>query len=337
MNDLIDKAVDLLKEGAVIGFPTETVYGLGADAMNPSAVACIFELKNRPSFNPLIVHIGNRSELHALVSGPLPTLAHKLIQAFWPGPLTLVLPKKSTVPDLVTAGLDTVAVRMPSHPVALELLNRLERPIAAPSANRSGGVSPTHAQHVRKDFGNRLFVLDGGPCKLGIESTVISFKGDSPLCLRLGSLSLGQIELETGKTILFSQDNALRSPGQLLKHYAPKTPLFLLEEGCHFGRADYSKSGLLCLCKPKHSPRFAHIEELSSKRDLRTAATHLFSALRKLDSFQLKAIFAIRFPEEGLGLAMNDRLRRAAYSIQEVVREQPYFRREGAGGVGGRN
>lgn len=305
----IENAARIIQEGGLVAFPTETVYGLGADALNSLAVARIFEVKNRPQFDPLIVHVADLRQAEILVK-KLPSRAVQLAEAFWPGPLTLVLEKSSLIPDLVTSSLPTVAFRVPDHPLALGLIRESGRPIAAPSANSFGGVSPTTADHVRQSLGNKVdLVLDGGPCRVGVESTVLSLTGEIPVLLRPGGVSLEELQALLGEVAL-SQDGSLpQSPGQLLSHYAPSTPLRFL------GQVPSSplpgKWGLLCFQSHSEAGAFVIEEVLSPAGNLREAAANLFSSIRKLDSLGLDGILALSVPEEGLGRAINDRLRRA--------------------------
>lgn len=309
MNE-IQKAARIIQEGGLVAFPTETVYGLGADALNPYAVAAIFEVKNRPQFDPLIVHVGDLRQAEILVQ-KFPPQALKLAEKFWPGPLTLVLPKTSRVPDIVTSALPTVAIRVPNHPLALELIRESARPLAAPSANLFGQVSPTTAEHVRKSLGEKVaLILDGGPCSVGVESTILSFAGEEPLLLRPGGIPLEEIQNLIGSVRV--QTTAVEkplAPGQLPQHYATRTPLVLevsleaLPEG--------KKIGLLCLKEPPDPSPYAAVEVLSNKGDLREAATNLFAALRRLDEQRLDLILARPVPHEGLGRAINDRLYKA--------------------------
>ncbi len=304
----VAEAARLLRAGALIGFPTETVYGLGADATQGRAVAAIFEAKGRPQFNPLIVHVPALAAAQRLgVFGPL---ALRLAQAFWPGPMTLVVPQKegSPIAPLATAGLNTVALRIPLHPIALALLTAAAVPVAAPSANRSGHVSPTLAAHVDADLGTRVaMILDGGPCEVGLESTVIDASGDVPVVLRLGGIGVAEIAAACGVSTALATEGGERpaSPGQLLSHYAPSIPVRLNVIAAATGEA------LLAFgpYAPEHSgPRF----NLSPSGDLREAAANLFAALRQLDTPGVTGIAVMPIPESGLGAAINDRLSRAA-------------------------
>lgn len=282
--------------------------------MDAEAVARIFELKGRPRFDPLIVHIARRGNLPELVE-QIPALADELIERFWPGPLSIVLRKQSCVPDIVTAGLDSVAVRCPAHPVAQKLIELAGVPIAAPSANRFCSVSPTTAQHVREQFGEQLdLVLDGGACDVGVESTVVSFLDEQPVLLRPGGVTVEELEEVVGSVMIGSdEEKRPRAPGQLPRHYAPATPLVLQGEDDVPGTAQ--RVGLLSFGRPVNPPAFTAVEVLSADECLREAAANLFAALRRLDSAELDLIIATGVPEVGLGRAIMDRLRRAARQI----------------------
>lgn len=308
----IARAAAMLRAGGVVAFPTETVYGLGASAFDERAVARVFEIKGRPRFDPLIVHVSDLEAAEALAA-EMPALAARLARRHWPGPLTLVLPKRPAVPDLVTGGLPTVAMRCPRHPVALELLRELGGPIAAPSANRFGGLSPTTAEAAAEQLGDGPdLILDGGPCAVGVESTIVAFEPEGPTLLRPGGLPLEEIEAEIGPVrIAPATDERPLAPGRLARHYAPRTPLRLIAEEPPNDRIA-ARSGLLTLRAPADAARYAAVETLSAAGDLREAAAKLFAALRRLDAMGLEIIFAELLPEEGLGRAINDRLRRAA-------------------------
>ncbi|UVT20499.1 MAG: threonylcarbamoyl-AMP synthase [Nitrospira sp.] len=311
----IQLAAETIKAGGLVAFPTETVYGLGCDAMNPDAAAKVFEAKQRPQFDPLIVHIADREQLHMVVTS-LPTAAQQLIDAFWPGPLSLVLPKQLAVPDLVTAGLTTVAVRMPNHPVAQALIREAGTPIAAPSANPFSYVSPTTAQHVVEGLGKKVdVILDGGPCTVGVESTIVSLVGPQPELLRPGTITLEQLTAVIGPLRRASSEQAMPiAPGQLTRHYATQTPVTILPSaGARPDRGRDERAGLLIFSQASESDtRFAAVEVLSPTGDLREAARNLFAALRRLDALGLARIYAEPCKEEGLGLAIMDRLRRCA-------------------------
>lgn len=297
--EAIAHAAALLRGGKLVAFPTETVYGLGADARNGKAVAGIFAAKGRPRFNPLIVHVHDiaEAERHAVFSNT----ARKLAETFWPGALTLVLPRRSGTPlsELVSAGLDTVALRVPAHPIARALLREAALPIAAPSANPSGRISPTSAAHVAAGLSRDVeLILDGGAAPLGLESTVIGFDGDAPMLLRPGAIARQTIEAIAGP--LATADTAIRSPGQLESHYAPCAALRL--------NAREKKSGEVLL---GFGPSPDAELNLSAAQDLKEAASNLFAMLHELDR-QASRIAVAPIPETGLGEAINDRLRRAA-------------------------
>jgi L-threonylcarbamoyladenylate synthase len=309
----IHRAAEIIKIGGLVAFPTETVYGLGADAFNPLAVARIFEVKRRPYFDPLIVHVSDPVDMKKLVI-KIPSNAKKLIKRFWPGPLTVVLLKKEEVPDIVTAGLPTVAIRMPKHPMALSLIDHANCPIAAPSANPFGYLSPTTAEHVRDQLGDQIdFILDGGPCEVGVESTIISFSERKPRLLRPGGVPFEEIESVIGRVqVTPSGEDRPSAPGMLPRHYAPRTPIILDWEDKNFDSNRGEKIGLLAFEESKRSLNFHHVEILSKKGDFREAAANLFAAIRRLDSLHLDLILAETIPEVGLGRAIMDRLRRAS-------------------------
>ena len=295
----IAQAAKILTDGGLVGFPTETVYGLGADATNGEAVAGIFAAKGRPRFNPLIVHLADLAQ--AQQHGEFTPKARQLAEAFWPGALTLVLPRRAdtTLSHLVSAGLETVALRVPSHPVARELLRLSGRPIAAPSANVSGKVSATTAAHVAESLNGRIdFILDGGPAALGLESTVIGFENEAPVLLRPGALARDEIEALIGP--LAAPDDTIRSPGQLESHYAPRAGLRL--------NADAPRPGEVLL---GFGAVAGASRNLSARGDLKEAAANLFAMLRELDSSAAR-IAVSPIPMSGLGEAINDRLQRAA-------------------------
>jgi L-threonylcarbamoyladenylate synthase len=303
----IGEAARALRAGKLVAFPTETVYGLGGDATNDRAVAAIFAAKGRPSFNPLIVHVSNVSA--AAQHAELSAKAQAVAKRFWPGPLTLVLPRRrdSKISLLATAGLDSVALRVPSHKIAQTLLMMAGVPLAAPSANPSGRLSPTSADHVLGDLGDKVeFVIDDGPCVIGVESTVLSLLDDRPRILRPGAVTAEQITevlQEPVETVTSADDaNAPRSPGRLLSHYAPSLPVRL--------NAATAEPGEALLGFGPSTPRDAL--NLSAAGDLQEAAANLFAMLRQLDEPKFRAIAVMPIPEAGLGLAINDRLRRAA-------------------------
>ena len=314
---LIEEAAEALRSGRLVALPTETVYGLGANALDPEAVARVFEAKGRPRFDPLIVHVANRSAARALAAA-WPEAAERLARAFWPGPLTLVLPKGPRIPDLVTAGLPSVALRVPDHPLTLEVLRRAGVPVAAPSANRFGGVSPTSAEHVRAELGEAVdVVVDGGPCRTGVESTVVSLLEDPPRLLRPGGLTVEELEEQVGELLpppptAPDDPGGRASPGMLSRHYATRTPLVLaVDERQALSQAEGRRAGLLQVLGPAPAG-FAVVEALSPDGDLVEAAAGLFAAMRRLDEAGLELIVARLPPERGLGRAIADRLRRAA-------------------------
>jgi L-threonylcarbamoyladenylate synthase len=312
-NSAIHRAAKIIKRGGIVAFPTETVYGLGADAFNPLAVARVFEVKRRPYFDPLIVHVANPTDVKKLVK-EIPSNAKKLIERSWPGPLTVVLLKEENIPDIVTAGLLTVAIRMPSHPMALSLIKESKCPIAAPSANLFGYLSPTMAAHVREQLGDQVdLILDGGPCPVGVESTIVSFLEEGPRLLRPGGVSLEEIESIIGKVEVTSiKEDRPSAPGMLPRHYAPRTPIVVDWDERNLDLHKNKNIGLLAFQEPKSELKFHSVEVLSKKGDMREAAANLFAAIRRLDAMNLDLILAESVPEAGLGRAIMDRLRRAS-------------------------
>jgi len=312
----IEFAAAVLRNGGLVAMPTETVYGLAADARNPHAVASIFAAKNRPTFDPLIVHLSDASCV-ADYAREFPSAAMMLAERFWPGPLTLVLPRRSAIPDLVTSGLEGVGLRVPAHPMALELLECCGCPLAAPSANPFGGISPTTAGHVAAGLGQVVdYILDGGPCAVGVESTVVSFMQPEPVVLRPGGLSIEAIAdvigpVKRAVSDPTKDDSAQPSPGMLSRHYAPRTPLRLIEPDEPAIVMSGERCGLLTWGSEANAG-FASAINLSPTGDLHDCAAGFFAALRELDSCCLDRIIARKFPEIGLGVALNDRLRRAA-------------------------
>lgn len=303
-------AVSLLQEGKTVAIPTETVYGLAANALNPDAVLSIFETKNRPHFDPLIVHVASVAQAQALTQ-EVTARALQLMDAFWPGPLTIVLRKKEIVPHIVTSGMDTVGLRMPAHPLTLELLSQLDFPLAAPSANPFGYISPTSAAHVAEQLGDRIqCILDGGECSVGVESTIIDCTTDVPRILRLGGLSVEAIEEVIGPVVVNAiSTSSPQAPGMLHSHYAPRKELLLgnIHELLHDYGPDVS---ILSFRDSYHNYRNIR---LSESGDLHEAARNLFSAMRKLDADSHGKIIAEYVPDYGLGRAINDRLKRASY------------------------
>jgi L-threonylcarbamoyladenylate synthase len=302
---VVERAARLLLSGQLVAFPTETVYGLGADATNERAVAAIFAAKGRPRFNPLILHVTSLTEAERFaIFNPD---ARRATARFWPGPLSLVLPRRadSGLSLLASAGLDTVAIRVPAHPVAQALLRETGRPIAAPSANRSGRVSPTGAAHVAEELGDSVaLILDGGPTPVGLESTVLDLSGETPALLRPGAVTLEQLTELLG-AIAAPASGRVKSPGMLASHYAPALPVRLAATEARPGEA-------LLAFGPDPPPGFAETLWLSRSGDLAEAAANLFAMLRKLDRPSFAAIAVMPIPEHGLGRAINDRLRRAA-------------------------
>ena len=308
----IARGAEALRRGELVAFPTETVYGLGADATNGMSVAAIFELKGRPRFNPLIVHVSDAGMAERY--GVLGNTAKRLAQAFWPGALTLVVAKREDgrIADLTTAGLDTIALRVPDHRVAQALLSRTGLPIAAPSANRSGHVSPTLAQHMQDDMGDGpAMILDGGATQQGIESTVIDTTAERPALLRPGAVPREAIEDVLGMALgAGTGQGKTISPGQLDSHYAPRAKLKLDADRVEAGEA-------LLAFGPGEPAGASRVVNLSPDGDLREAAANLFGALRELDSSGADVIAAMPIPDEGLGEAINDRLRKAAARPEE--------------------
>ena len=302
------RAATLLREGEPVAIPTETVYGLAANAYDADAVLKIFQAKERPSFDPLIVHVRDRAQVDDVAT--VPPEAEELMNRFWPGPLTLVLPKTPSIPDIVTSGLDTVGVRMPAHPMALDLLRSLDFPLAAPSANPFGYVSPTTAGHVADQLGEKIpYILDGGPCAVGVESTIIGWENGQCVLYRAGGIPVEAIEAAIGKLGSAQAKVLPVAPGMIESHYAPRKPLLvgdvpaLLEE--HVGK----RCAVISFIEHYDAWR---CETLSPSGEMSEAARNLFAVIRTLDAGDADVILAEVFPNEGLGRAINDRLRRAA-------------------------
>ncbi len=309
------EVVALLRAGESVGLPTETVYGLAADALNPIAVAKIFEAKERPRFDPLIVHLPDRDWLEEIAYVPAQDrqLILELASQFWPGPFTIVLPKREIVPDIVTAGLGTVAVRISAHPVFSEIIQAFGAPLAAPSANRFGRVSPTTAQHVVDELNGRIhLIVDAGATTHGIESTIVTVHDGKIDILRRGPITAEQLS-EFGTIDIVKSRDKVSAPGQLTTHYAPKTRLRLIEDANSFSPDKNQRVGLLAWNPVKSEKTFAVVRCLSERQDLREAATNLFRYLRELDARDLDLIIAEQVPDRGLGAAIMDRLRRAAH------------------------
>lgn len=308
----VNRAISLLRAGELVALPTETVYGLAGDALEPEAVIKIFEAKNRPFFDPLIVHVPDRDWLGELVEFNAQTrpIVDELLNQFWPGPLTILLPKKSCVPDLVTAGLDEVAVRQPRHPVFLEVLRQFGKPLAAPSANRFGRISPTTALHVYEELNGRIrLILDAGPASVGLESTVIRVRENRIEVLRPGPIT--DEELEKVALVLNCSDPSkeILAPGQMSTHYAPGKEVLL------FFREDQEcepNSGLICWGEVRYQDRFKIVRSLSETRNLHEAAQRLFGLLRKMDGEEIEKIYFEPVPEKSIGKAIMNRIKRAA-------------------------
>jgi L-threonylcarbamoyladenylate synthase len=319
-------AVELLRKGELVALPTETVYGLAANAFNPIAVAKIFEAKERPRFDPLIIHLPNREWLGRIVD--LPTgdrqLIGELADKFWPGPFTMVLPKREVVPDIVTAGMDMVAVRLSAHRVFAEIVGELDEPLAAPSANRFGRISPTTAQHVLDELDGRIsLIVDAGPTEHGIESTIVAIRNSKIAILRRGPITHEQLS-EFADIVSVTVTQRISAPGQLPSHYMPTAPLRLIDSAEAFPPQKNQRVGLLAWSGPFPSPTspqletshyeaFAAVRNLSDRGDLREAASNLFRYLRELDALSLDLIVAERVPSRGLGAAIMDRLERASH------------------------
>lgn len=309
----IKKAKKTLKKNKLVAIPTETVYGLAGNAYDESALVEIFKLKNRPFYNPLIVHIKSASSITD-VAIDIPESAMILAEKFWPGPLTLVLKKQPHISDLITAGKDTVAVRVPNHPVTLALLNKLDFPLAAPSANPFGSISPTNADHVFNYFGGKLeVILDGGECEKGLESTIIGFENNRPILYRHGSISSEEIEKVTGKLrTITNSEKTPNAPGMLSRHYAPNTDTYLTNNVVELIKCFKGKRiGILVFKNQINGNGIIHKEILSKSGDLNEAAKNLYAAMHRLDEKNLDVIIAERLPDVGLGKTMNDKLERA--------------------------
>ena len=336
------KAITLLRAGEVVALPTETVYGLAADALNAEAVAKIFEAKERPRFDPLIVHLPDRDWLERIADLPAqdrPVIL-KLVETFWPGPFTIVLPKRAVIPEIVTAGLDTVAVRISAHPVLAEIIRAFGGPLAAPSANRFGQVSPTTAQHVFEELDGRIpLIIDSGPTTHGIESTIVAVRDGKIDILRRGPITQEELSTFGAKVDVVALSQKVSAPGQLPAHYAPNTPLHLIDTAKSFEPEENQRVALLAWTSRegdfpwravvplqrdeerqiapalgnRRSLKFVAVRQLSEQEDLREAAANLFRYLRELDALEVDLIVAERVPDHGLGAAIMDRLRRAAH------------------------
>lgn len=305
----IDKVIKFLEEGNVIGIPTETVYGLAGNALNIDAVTKIFEVKNRPTFDPLIIHTNTFERVYDYVEA-VPAKAIALAEKFMPGPLTLLLPKKNIIPDLVTSGLENVAIRIPNHTLTIDLLKNLSFPLAAPSANPFGYISPTTAQHVDNQLGTKIkYILDGGECTVGIESTIVGFLDEQPVVLRKGGLAIEEIENVVGKVLVNEHSSSNpQAPGMLKSHYSPKKKMTLIDENT---KIENRNVGFLGFDKWHSNIPSENQLLLSPTADFKEAARNLFAFMRKLDALNVEEIYAELLPEQDLGRAINDRLRRA--------------------------
>lgn len=317
LKTIIGKDIELarqwLEKGELVAIPTETVYGLAANGLDTNAIAKIYEAKQRPQFNPLILHIANIEQARKLVND-IPDACMRLMERFSPGPITYLLPKSALVPDLVTAGSSRVAIRIPDHPLTLSLLSQIDFPLAAPSANPSGYVSPVSASHVFEGLNGKIaYILDGGECRVGLESTIVGFEDGDIVVHRLGGISTEQIAEVTSMQVISRLSHALpTAPGQLKSHYATRKPLILGDIKVNQLRFLDKKIGVLAF---RQTPEIDCDIELilSTKGDLTEAASGLFAAMRQLDASSAEVILAERFPDEGIGRAINDRLERAAY------------------------
>ena len=313
-NAAINHAAELLRAGHLVAIPTETVYGLAANAFDEQAVHSIFETKGRPSNNPLIVHIKSLHDVEQIARN-IPAIAKKLAAQFWPGPLTLILDKQANISDTISAGYETVAVRVPNHPMTLELLNRLNFPLVAPSANRSNHISPTKPEHVQNSLGEKTpYILDGGSCEKGLESTIVGFEGEDVILYRQGAIAQDVIENFLGKPLKNKAESTgqSQSPGSSKKHYSPKTPLVLVDALDKQLEAKFSALAYLVFQKPTNFISKYPIFELSTSGDLEEAAANLYDLLYQLDQHQADVIVALRMPDSGLGKSINDRLMRAS-------------------------
>ena len=312
----VEFAASVLKTGGLVAIPTETVYGLAADATNPDAVANIFKVKKRPSFDPLIIHVANISEAEKYVASMEPR-AKILAENFWPGPLTLVLPKNEKIPDIVSSGLDTVGVRVPNHKLTLTLLEQLDFPLAAPSANLFGYVSPTRPIHVESQLGDDIdYILDGGPCQIGVESTIVGFEENQAIVYRRGGIDIPSIEKLIGKVIVNEHSNSNpQAPGMLSSHYSPKKKVVLGDYVKVKRENPEVKVGVLNFSQNVDDCPLDWQLILSKKGDLIEAAYHLFEFLRRTDEMEPDLFVTELVPDIGIGQAINDRLKRAAAKV----------------------
>lgn len=309
----IIKAKELLEKGQVVAIPTETVYGLAGNALNSDAVIKIFTVKDRPHFDPLIVHVANLEQVFKLAED-FPGKARKLAEKFWPGPLTILLKRKSIIPDLVTSGLDTVGIRCPNHSLTLSLLKQLDFPLAAPSANPFGYISPTKASHVNDQLGDKInYILDGGECSIGIESTIVGFDNESAVIYRLGGLSIEKLESVIGKVkIDLNVSSNPIAPGQIKSHYAPRKKLVIADPKVYIKNNPGMRTAILWFHHQDTLVQGCKHLILTASGSMEEAAKNLFSMLRELDKSDADVIVAERVPDAGLGRAINDRLLRAS-------------------------
>ncbi len=310
----ISAVKQFLEQGETVGIPTETVYGLAANALSEDAVLKIFSVKNRPHFDPLIVHTHCKDAIKNYVE-EIPALAEKRIDAFMPGPLTVLLKMRSVIPDLVTSGLDNVAIRIPNHSLTLELLKQLSFPLAAPSANPFGYISPTTSHHVYDQLQGRIpYILDGGATDVGVESTIVGFEDGGAVVYRLGGLAIEEIELVLGKVnINLNESSNPKSPGMLKSHYAPKKNLRIQEFESLSMEIQSEETGVIAFDKYLEGIKEKNQILLSPSGNLNEAAKNLFGAMRRLDASDVTEIIAVKFPDVGLGRAINDRLNRASF------------------------
>ena len=308
----MQQAAGLLGQGQLVAIPTETVYGLAANAFDPEAVTRVFAAKERPAFDPLIVHVATVEQAMTLTA-QWPEQATALCEAFWPGPLTLLLPKNNRISDFITAGSPRVALRMPRHPLARQLLQALEFPLVAPSANPFGYISPTTAMHVEQQLGPRIsYILDGGACEVGLESTIVGFEGDETVVYRKGGLAVEEVESVVGSVRVMAHSSSNpQAPGMLKSHYAPRAPVFVFDR-LDFVNVETSRVGFLLFQQPLVGVPAEQQRVLSTEGDLAEAARSLFSCMRSLDAENFDRLYVELAPEVGLGCAINDRLRRAA-------------------------
>ncbi len=323
-NESLKPAAECLRQGGLVAFPTETVYGLGGNALLAESANHIFQVKGRPSDNPLIVHIAELSQAEA-VGADIPEAFYRLAEAFWPGPLTMVVKKQAVIPLSVTGGLETVAIRMPSHPVARELIALAGCPVAAPSANLSGGVSPTRAKHVIADLNGKIdYIIDGGDAVFGLESTVLSLAGETPVILRPGSITFSMLREVLSQVVLHESlrgsaeelTEKPASPGMKYKHYSPKAQVYLLygsdERILRFMREQDGEKSCMFLYEEQRAEGFSHVYALGSRSKLSDSAARIFAYLRDADDQGYERIYIPAVPEEGVGLALMNRLKKAA-------------------------